>query len=311
MIILKNIRIGILFLLLFILLATALPIIGTNLYESFYNEASDNISMYLHSSGETTTMTQNEYILGISLAQIDKIYSEEALKALAVAMRSVSLYLKGCCRELCYTDADYCSCENNMPFVSREKFVENFGADGNEIVSALLSAIETTSNEFLQYKNSYALALVHKSSYITTESSFEAFGWEYPYLEPVITPEKPETNEILVIESEFARKLNIYASETNTPPTVKLNRTGRVETVNIFLQNIPASKFVEIFKVRSTNFEIEEVLGGYIIRSYGSGHGVGMSLAGAQKMSEDGLSYKEILLYYFRGCKLIGQNESN
>ena len=117
MIILKNIRIGILFLLLFILLATAFPIIGAKLYASFYNEASDNISMYLHSSGETVTMTQNEYIIGISLAQIDKIYPEEALKALAVAMRSVSLYLKGCCRELCYTDADYCDCENNMPFV--------------------------------------------------------------------------------------------------------------------------------------------------------------------------------------------------
>ena len=311
MIILKNIRIGILFLLLFILLATAFPIIGAKLYASFYNEASDNISMYLHSSGETVTMTQNEYIIGISLAQIDKIYPEEALKALAVAMRSVSLYLKGCCRELCYTDADYCDCENNMPFVSQEEFTKKFGAEGNEIVSSLVSAIQTTSNEFLQYKNSYALALVHKSSYITTESSFEAFGREYPYLEPVITPEKNEINEILVIESEFMRKLNISAFEQNASPTIKLNRTGRVESVNIFPKNIPVSEFVEIFELRSTNFEIEKVLGGYIIRSYGSGHGVGMSLAGAEKMSEDGLSYKEILLYYFRGCKLIGQNETN
>ena len=58
-------------------------------------------------------------------------------------------------------------------------------------------------------------------------------------------------------------------------------------------------------------FEIEEVKSGYVIRSYGSGHGVGMSLAGAEKMCENSLTYREILLYYFRGCKMVSQNENN
>ena len=43
----------------------------------------------------------------------------------------------------------------------------------------------------------------------------------------------------------------------------------------------------------------------------GYGHGVGMSLAGAEKMSENGLNYREILLYYFRGCKIVSQSENN
>ena len=315
MIVLKNIRIGTLLILLFILLATALPIISAKLYANFSEDISDNVTMYSHASGNTATMTQSEYILGISLAQVDKNYSEEVLKALAVAMRSASLYLKGCCKELCYTDADYCDCESNLPFIKREEFIKNHSNSGNDIITSMVSAIDMTSNEFLLYKNSYALSLVHKSSYITTESSFDVFKREYPYLEPVITPEKPEISEAFIIESELVRRLgeyfqNISVSGIKASPTVKLNRAGRAETVNIFLQDIPASDFAEIFKVKSMNFEIEEVLGGFIIRSYGSGHGVGMSLAGSQKMAEEGLTYGEILLYYFKGCKIVDENEN-
>jgi len=311
--ILKNIRIGVLLLLLFILLATALPIVGAKLYSNFQSEESDNVTLYRHSSGETLTMSEDDYILGISLAQIDKMYSLETLKAVAVAMRSVSLYLKECCRELCHTDADYCDCENNMPFTNKEYFTELYG---NDIVNAMENAIYATSGEFLQYQNSYALSLVHKSSYITTQSSFDAFGYEYPYLEAVITPEKAETSEILVIESEFIRKLSTHLKDTSSngataSPTVKIGRSGRAETVNVFSTDIPAENFVEIFEIKSMIFDIEEILGGYLIRSYGNGHGEGMSLAGAEKMSYDGLDYRKILLYYYRGCKIVASNKKN
>lgn len=302
--------------LLFILLATALPIIGAKLYSNFTSDSSDEVTLYFHSSGETRKMSESDYILGISLAQIDKKYSENTLKAVAVAMRSVSYYLKGCCKELCYTDADYCDCKYSMPFMTKESFTELYGNRGSEIIKAMQEAIDATSGEFLQYKNSYALSLIHKSSYISTQSAFDAFGHEYPYLEAVITPEKAQTSEIMVIESEFKRKLkeyseNIVITDTSIPPVLKFNRSGRVESVNVFLTDISASDFAEIFDIRSMIFEIEEIKSGYVIRSYGSGHGVGMSLAGAEKMSENGLNYREILLYYFRGCKIVSQSENN
>ncbi|MBQ2251682.1 MAG: SpoIID/LytB domain-containing protein, partial [Clostridia bacterium] len=296
--------------------ATALPIMGAKLYSNFTENTSDEVTLYFHSSGETRKMTESEYILGISLAQIDKKYSEDALKAVAVAMRSVSYYLKGCCKELCHTDADYCDCKNNMPFINKETFIKTHGNSGSDTVKAMENAISATSGEFLQYKNSYALSLIHKSSYITTQSSFDALGLEYPYLEAVITPEKAEISEIMVIESEFKRKLKGYledvsVSDIKATPTVNFNRSGRVESVSVFTKDISASDFAEIFDIKSMIFEIEEVKSGYVIRSYGSGHGVGMSLAGAEKMCENSLTYREILLYYFRGCKMVSQNENN
>jgi stage II sporulation protein D len=203
-----------------------------------------------------------------------------------------------------------------MPFITKQTFIKAHGNSGSDTVKAMENAISATSGEFLQYKNSYALSLIHKSSYISTQSAFDAFGYEYPYLEAVITPEKAEISEIMVIESEFKRKLKGYledvsVSDIKASPSVNFNRSGRVESVNVFTKEISASDFAEIFDIKSMIFEIEEVKSGYVIRSYGSGHGVGMSLAGAEKMCESSLTYREILLYYFRGCKLVGQNENN
>ena len=312
----KNIRIGILLMLLFILLATALPIMCAKLYSNFTENTSDEVTLYFHSSGETLKMSENDYILGISLAQIDKKYSEDTLKAVAVAMRSVSYYLKGCCKELCYTNADYCDCKNNMPFINKETFIKTHGNSGSDTVKAMENAISATSGEFLQYKNSYALSLIHKSSYISTQSSFDALGLEYPYLEAVITPEKAEISEIMVIESEFTRKLKGFLEDVSydgdiAAPTVNFSRSGRVESVSVYSKEISASDFAEIFDIKSMIFEIEEIKSGYLIRSYGSGHGVGMSLAGAEKMCENGHNYREILLYYFRGCKIVSSNDDN
>ena len=42
----------------------------------------------------------------------------------------------------------------------------------------------------------------------------------------------------------------------------------------------------------------------YIFTATGSGHGVGMSQYGAEKMAQDNISYKKILSHYYPGTKL-------
>ena len=43
---------------------------------------------------------------------------------------------------------------------------------------------------------------------------------------------------------------------------------------------------------------------GYTLIGGGYGHGVGMSQNGAKAMGEDGMSFEEILSFYFRDCQL-------
>ena len=303
--------------LLLVLLATALPIIGSGIYKKISkNTEDDNVTLYFHDSEESYKLTQNDYIIGILLAQIDENYGEETLRAAAVAMRSASLYLKGACRELCYTDADYCDCSYSLPYVKREEYIKKHGDSGENIVSAIYRSLEDTEGKILLYKNSYALALIHKSSHITTESSFNVLGREYPYLEPVITPEKAQLKETFILEGDLSRKLghffeNMDIAGIDASPILTLNGAGRVETVNIYMQDISADGFAKILGLRSMCFEIEQAYGGIVIRTYGEGNGLGMSLWGAREMAENGFSYDDILLYYFRGCKIVSENERN
>lgn len=302
---------------LFVLLATALPVIGAGMYRSFFKEKPDErVTLYFHDSQTSEKISQDDYILGILLAQIDENYGEETLRAAAVAMRSAALYLKGACREICGAEADFCDCSNNLPYVKREDYVKKHGDKGEDLISALSDAISLSQDEILLYKNSYALALIHRSSHITTESAYDVFGKQYPYLEPVITPEKAEINEIFVLKGDLSKRLgtlfeNMDVAGIEISPTLDLNGAGRVENVNIFMQDIPGENFAEIFDLRSMCFEIEEAYGGIVIRTYGIGNGLGMSLCGAKNMSENGFSYKDILLYYFRGCKIVSGNEQN
>ncbi len=47
----------------------------------------------------------------------------------------------------------------------------------------------------------------------------------------------------------------------------------------------------------------------YIISGRGYGHGVGMSQWGANHMSQQGLTYEDILTYYYKGCTLTDYSE--
>ncbi len=313
MINLKKLRLTALIILLLSLLALALPMLAGRIYKKldiFSDSKNSDITLFLHEKGEKLELSFNEYLLGVLLAQIDGDHHRETLRAAVVASRSALLYMKGACRQLCKADSDYCNCESSFRYIGREAYEKD---NGDSLSSKLFELIRESDGEILLYRDSYALALMHRSSYITTESSYEVYKRSYPYLEPVITAENPEIKEFFILESEILQKLGKYIGErygAGIPlsPSLKLGRTGRVDSVNLCMCDIPVSEFTEIFGIPSRSFEIKEAYGGLVVTSYGIGDGVGMSLMGADKMCSDGFSYKDVLLYYFKDCKIISEN---
>ena len=57
-------------------------------------------------------------------------------------------------------------------------------------------------------------------------------------------------------------------------------------------------------ELKSLLFTVRSGPGGFIFEGKGFGHGVGMCQWGAKGMSDKGMDYQRILLYYFRGTKL-------
>ena len=64
-------------------------------------------------------------------------------------------------------------------------------------------------------------------------------------------------------------------------------------------------EFRKKLKLRSTDFEIEKKDNIYTIKTYGYGHGVGMSQYGANELAKKGYTYEEILDYYYSEIDLV------
>ena len=57
----------------------------------------------------------------------------------------------------------------------------------------------------------------------------------------------------------------------------------------------------EALGLRSANFSVEKQGDSFVFITLGYGHGAGMSQYGASFLAEEGMTYKEILEYYYQG----------
>ena len=58
----------------------------------------------------------------------------------------------------------------------------------------------------------------------------------------------------------------------------------------------------------SSAFEVEKTEEGFVLHGKGWGHGVGMCQIGAAVMGHLGYTYKDILLYYYRGAEIVQED---
>jgi len=68
---------------------------------------------------------------------------------------------------------------------------------------------------------------------------------------------------------------------------------------------IPLKTIRADFQLKSTFFSIEQRSDSVIFKGRGYGHGVGLCQEGAMRMTRVGYSYKDILLFYFKGVHLV------
>lgn len=81
--------------------------------------------------------------------------------------------------------------------------------------------------------------------------------------------------------------------------------SGRVASVSIGGVSFTGSELRQLFKLRSTDFELSCKDGKFIFTVHGYGHGIGMSQYGANVMAKDGADYREILAHYYPSTVLV------
>ncbi len=283
--------------------------------EPYKEVPDDKMTFTVLENGEVKQVTMAEYLPYALAAEVPVGFSEEALRAQAVAARTYILY---CTKHENpkHPEADICT-ESGccMAYADETELRGAWGDKFDEYIAIINSAVTTTDGQVLTFEENPILASFHSSSAGKTESGTELWG-DVPYLKSVKSPEtendvpdyvttvdvsKDNFREtILLLKPDAVFSDNASEWITNT----ELDESGRVRSMTVGGVSVSGSEMRKLFVLRSTAFKTEYTEGVFVFTVTGYGHGLGMSQYGANVMAKNGFDYKEILSHYYPQTEL-------
>ncbi len=270
------------------------------------------ITLYNHKNDCVTEIDLEKYITGVVAAEMPASFSENALKAQAVAARTYALRKvnadidnhKGA--DLC---TDYAHCQ---AYYNDGELKKNWRDDYESNIKKIKKAVYETRGEYLEYGGDYAITVFHSCSNGKTENAADVWGGDIAYLKSVDSPgdktaPKYKTKVRLTVD-DFKNKLkqhSEYNIDEASEPIGEIRHTegGNVSDAVIYNCDISGTDIRKIFGLRSTAFEIKSDEKNITFSVTGNGHGVGMSQYGANEMGKT-CDYKKILSHYYPGTDL-------
>ncbi|MCI9427945.1 MAG: SpoIID/LytB domain-containing protein [Eubacterium sp.] len=290
-----------------------IPIVVTLLIQGTGTDSAENLS-FMPSTEEQEGELDEDFLRGIVANEISMDTEPEAIKAQAVIART------NCLRAM--------ERGENLPEgLTKGEMVRLWGQENfSERYSLLESSIEATKGVSMVYNGSYIQADFHKISAGYTRDAAEVYGNEdFPYLKSIdsrmdligedflkvifYTP-----NELIAKGGElFTDETKAAAAEMSASGFMekisisKRDKAGYVTEVTIDGKPHSGEEARLLYGWNSSNFSLKEVDGEIRVTTKGLGHGLGVSLHGANELAKDGFSYKEILKYFYSGIEFVTQ----
>ncbi|WP_039652689.1 stage II sporulation protein D [Clostridium tyrobutyricum] len=281
----------------------------------------DKIKVYITKENRVEEIPIEDYVAGVVAGEMPANFSEEALKAQAVAARTFALaHMEqyGGIKYKSNTGADVCDTPKCQVFMPKQERMEKWPLKyGNTYWNKVVDASESTQGEILTYNGK----LVKEPYYFSTssgvtEDASEVFNSNIGYLKSVKSPgeeiaKKYKTSNTFSLK-EFVLKVNSQypkarLSIQNLSSQIKIeDRTeaGSVKQIKLGGITIAGTKFRMLMGLNSANFSISFSSSKVYIQCLGYGHDVGMSQWGANIMGKKGKNYKDILCHYYSGVKI-------
>jgi stage II sporulation protein D len=260
-------------------------------------------------SGRLTVINEldlEEYLYGVVRSEMDPRWPPEALRAQAVAARSLAVYSAG-----------------------------RFAAEGydvrattdSQVYGGVLAedprttaAVDATRGQVILYNGRPAFAAFHADSGGATESSEFVWGGVIPHLRGVADPYAQDApHHQWTLRLEFGA-IEAALQRAGRPVTgvqrvevVATSPSGRAMTLRLTTatgsMDVRGTEFrsaIGVATVRSTLLSVRPLPGEAAVELHGrgSGHGVGMSQWGARGQALAGRDYTEILRYYYTGITI-------
>lgn len=249
-------------------------------------------------------LKMNEYLYGVLPSEIMPGWPIEVLNAQAVAARTYAYY------HLMKTGTTYFDLDGTHNFqVYKGKMVET---------EATNKAVDATAGIIMTYNNKPILAYFHSTcGGKTTDDKYVWQGEDLPYLTSVVCPYcKNSPNYSWQVELTLNEIYEALVKRYKAVGKIKAITLGREDTrvtvVKIEHANglirMSGNDFRLMFdakKIKSLYFEAKQTPTGLILNGNGWGHGVGMCQWGAKEMADQGKRFDQILMYYYKGIRIM------
>ena len=299
--------------------ATVSPGKSTNEIIARTDTKNTTISMYNHREKVLVDMPLEEYLVGVVAGEMPASYEEEALKAQAVAARTLMIYQmpaysgRGCNQK---AGADVCSSfAHCQEWISHEQMKKNWGDAYDKYVNKIEAAINETAGEIMTYNGKAIEVFYHSTSNGKTEEVSEVFSNSLPYYVTVDSmgeESAPKFEGSVTITNrkfadKFQSKYGIKLDANNLSDEIRINGytdSGRIQNITVGGKKLRATEFRLLYGLNSTDITFVFGKENITMKTKGYGHGVGMSQVGADRMAEVGYNYKDILKHYYKGIEI-------
>lgn len=278
------------------------------------------IQVYDHQSDTVRSMGLELYTLLATGAEMPASYELEALKAQAVAARTLAVNKQqrgGCGVGGEGKSADVCTrYDSCQAYRSLDSYKEGWGDAYATNMAKLVQAVNETQGQILTYDGEAIITFFHSTSGGTTETVQNVFSQTLPYYQTVSSPGEEwaprYTGEVRLSRAEFARTVNAAYGEASLSAAglegqVEIlghTDSGRVDDIRLGGVTLRATKLRALLGLNSTNFTVAYEGEDIVFSTKGYGHGIGMSQTGADAMAMRGSGYQEILAHYYVGTEL-------
>lgn len=275
---------------------------GLLIYQIFVNK---NNVYVLYSMAQGMEMNVEDYIPGAVMSIVPSECETETIKAVAVMVRTYIM------QEFVSADEDRINIDElGIDYISPESLKN---ALGGEIYSQTMKkyedAVEDTKGQVMKYNGELIVPLYHMVSAGNTRNAKDVFGRDVAYMiskECDSDVESADYLKVVEIErEEFDEEIkSIVGKECESVTVGKCDKAGYVLEINAGDYVIDGEEFASIFDLNSSCFTIEESDESVRIVTKGQGHGLGMSIFGANQLAKEGKNYIEILKYFYNGVEI-------
>lgn len=291
---------------LFIGCALMLPYMGTQIYQKYrpsvdWQQSTGGFVVHMKENGVDRMIEEEDYIAGAMAAILAPEAHIETYKTMAVVLRTYITYMV-------HSGTLVESQMLGMAWLSpKQRRIK--GMDEEKIQEAL----KETKGVKIYYENAVILPLYYEASNGTTRSFFDVWGSEIPYLINVESAwdksapdylEKQFLSKEKVIRLLDADQSSIGSWNESLIQIVEKDDSGYIQQIQIGGTTYTGEELRCRLGLNSACFEYKIKAGGIEFVCYGKGHGVGLSIYGANAMAKEGKTWKEILLWYFSGASV-------